>query len=157
MFSDTWGISLRHLPHCSLSQQRGWLLHQLGSLAVQSCTEACVTPCFMLRRSTTKFEIPSLRDFLILSFGKPCLCFQQLSTACLFMGRAVISSCQRDFDSVPSLLPGLGFCLCFSFFSFKQVSPSNSFNSGAKLESLGILAYLCGPRAEGGISFEVRT
>lgn len=119
------------------------LLLQLRSLAVQSCSEACRPHCFVGCRSTT-----NLTEISTSLVGKPCLWFQQLQAACLFMGRAVRSSCQRDIDSVPSLLPVV---------FFQQVSPSNSFNSGAKLESLGILAYLHGLRADVGISFEVST
>lgn len=95
-------------------------------------------------RSIIKFEMASVMDFLVLNFGKPCLCFQQLNTTCLFMGRAVISSFQSDFDSVPSLLPRLFWCGLLIFFS-KQVSPSSSSVQGLNLKVLVSLLISVAP------------
>lgn len=145
------GLQISHLIFQYLTKFSTLLLRLQGSVYTVFLTEAkgTIRIAFVCSctncRSIIKFEMVSVTDFLILNFGKPCLCFQQLNTACLFMGRAVISSFQSDFDSVPSLLPRLFWCGLLIFF-FKQVSPSSSFSAGTKLESLGILAYLCGPQ-----------
>lgn len=112
--SPTWYSSIwPSSPPFSDFRDQCTLSSSVGLKTPSRITFACSCTS---HRSIIKFEMASVTAFLILNFGKPCLCFQQLNTACLFMGRAVVSSFQRDFDSVPSLLPRLFWCGLLIFF-----------------------------------------
>lgn len=150
-------LPLRHwrgqfTPSCSLYLKTRWgrLLRALapaGSFAVQSSVEWSVATASQCR---TEEHLP-VWNAVTLPFPHPRF-WQALPLFSAARHSRLIAeqSCRELvpeglwFRAQPS--PRAGFFVCLGLVFFKQVSPSNSFNSGTRLESLPIPAYLCCPR-----------
>lgn len=147
--SASGGVSLHHLPCCTLRRMR--------TAVACSCTSWFAScPAVSWRKRGCRVAVwdggaPARLKHRHSAISSPSIL---ASPASLFSSSAQPASCWAELPGAhargtlvpgPAFSQGWVFCL-FGFVFFKQVSPSDSFNSGARLESLPTPAYLCCPR-----------